>query len=63
MSKLSDLQQRCLQCQRCGHAWLRRKPELPKMCPRCHSLIWNRRDWRKDLQQQMEEIRERDAES
>lgn len=28
-------------CERCGHEWLPRKGEEPKVCPRCKSPYWN----------------------
>jgi len=28
-------------CARCGHKWYLRKPELPRVCPRCKSPYWN----------------------
>lgn len=32
-----------LVCKRCGHQWMPRKPEAPKLCPNpsCHSPRWN----------------------
>jgi len=30
-----------LTCLRCGHTWPPRKPELPKVCPKCKSPYWN----------------------
>lgn len=29
-----------LHCFRCLYDWWRRKPELPKTCPKCHSPYW-----------------------
>lgn len=30
-------------CQRCGHQWVRRRPDQPpRSCPRCHSPYWDR---------------------
>jgi hypothetical protein len=29
-------------CLQCGHSWIRRKPHLPKQCPKCLSYLWNR---------------------
>ena len=33
-----------LTCKRCGHAWMPRKPERPRICPnpRCHSALWEK---------------------
>jgi rRNA maturation endonuclease Nob1 len=28
-------------CERCGHEWLPRKGEEPKVCPKCKSPYWN----------------------
>jgi predicted Zn-ribbon and HTH transcriptional regulator len=30
-----------LLCDRCGHEWLTRRPQLPKICPKCKSIYWN----------------------
>lgn len=29
-------------CQRCGHTWNLRKPELPRVCPKCKSPYWDK---------------------
>jgi hypothetical protein len=29
-------------CARCGHVWVPRKPEHPRVCPRCKSPFWDR---------------------
>lgn len=29
-----------LKCERCGHYWLPRHPEPPKVCPVCKSDKW-----------------------
>jgi len=29
-----------LKCQRCGHEWVPRQPEV-KICPKCKSKYWN----------------------
>ena len=26
---------------RCGHEWLARKPERPRVCPKCKSPYWD----------------------
>lgn len=28
-------------CDRCGHEWLRRGHDDPKVCPQCKSPYWN----------------------
>lgn len=28
-------------CLLCGHEWFPRKPSVPKVCPKCHSTLWN----------------------
>ena len=28
-------------CERCGHDWVTRGIEMPKVCPRCKSPYWN----------------------
>lgn len=30
------------QCQRCGHEWMPRTPNYPKICPKCKSVYWDR---------------------
>ena len=29
-------------CNRCGREWIRRSEKLPRQCPACKSLRWNR---------------------
>jgi hypothetical protein len=29
-------------CKRCSHEWIRRRPDLPKTCPKCKSPYWNK---------------------
>jgi predicted Zn-ribbon and HTH transcriptional regulator len=29
------------QCERCGHKWVPREEEFPKVCPKCKSPYWN----------------------
>ena len=29
------------ECLRCGHKWLPRKIERPRLCPKCHSAYWD----------------------
>ena len=29
-------------CERCGHEWFPRAPELPKVCPKCNSPYWDK---------------------
>jgi len=31
-----------LKCKRCNGEWYPRKPQLPKVCPKCNSPYWNR---------------------
>jgi len=28
-------------CERCGHEWIARGTEEPKVCPKCKSPYWN----------------------
>jgi len=28
-------------CERCGHKWITRKKEMPKVCPKCKSPYWD----------------------
>jgi predicted Zn-ribbon and HTH transcriptional regulator len=32
---------KALECRKCGHSWIPREGELPKVCPRCKSYAWN----------------------
>lgn len=29
-------------CERCGHEWLPRNEEPPRVCPKCKSPYWDR---------------------
>lgn len=29
-------------CERCGHKWIPRNEENPRVCPRCKSPYWDR---------------------
>lgn len=29
------------QCERCGHQWVKRGEDEPKVCPKCKSPYWN----------------------
>lgn len=31
-----------LECKRCGHEWIPRKPQKPKVCPKCKSAYWDK---------------------
>ena len=31
-----------LKCNRCGHTWIPRSPNLPRVCARCNSPYWNK---------------------
>ncbi len=31
-----------LSCSKCEHIWLRRRQALPKKCPSCRSILWNK---------------------
>jgi len=28
-------------CQQCGHTWLKRREQDPKVCPKCKRTDWN----------------------
>jgi predicted Zn-ribbon and HTH transcriptional regulator len=30
------------ECKRCGHKWYPRKPEKPRVCPKCKSPYWDK---------------------
>lgn len=40
-------------CERCGHEWVPRREEEPRVCPSCKSPYWNRP--RKDTGKRSEE--------
>lgn len=29
-------------CQRCDHTWMPRKANIPDVCPKCRSYLWNK---------------------
>lgn len=29
-------------CERCGHQWIPRSEEQPRICPKCKSAYWDR---------------------
>lgn len=29
-------------CERCGHRWVPRRKEYPRVCPRCKSPYWDK---------------------
>lgn len=29
-------------CERCGHKWVPRLKENPRVCPKCHSPYWDK---------------------
>lgn len=31
-----------LNCNRCGHTWYPRSPNLPQQCPKCRNKYWNK---------------------
>lgn len=31
-----------LKCERCGHEWYQRTPQMPRRCAGCKCLYWNR---------------------
>lgn len=33
-----------LKCYRCDYEWIPRKEELPKTCPRCRAITWNKKE-------------------
>jgi predicted Zn-ribbon and HTH transcriptional regulator len=35
-----------LECLRCGHIWIPRKPVEPNNCPKCISPYWNKPKWK-----------------
>ena len=34
-----------LKCRRpgCGHQWIPRRPDMPKVCPKCKQTDWNQK--------------------
>ncbi len=40
--KMNGIKVFYLECLRCGHKWLPRRPVAPKACPKCNSPYWNK---------------------
>lgn len=40
-SKITIKAHQC-QCERCGHCWRTKTDKLPKFCPKCKTIYWNR---------------------
>lgn len=38
----SEVQLTRFGCLRCGHHWIPRKPERPRICPKCKSPYWDK---------------------
>ena len=39
---MADIEVPHLECKRCGHKWIPRTPDYPKVCPKCNSPYWNK---------------------
>lgn len=40
---MNDFNLPTLSCKRCGHKWIPRVAQEPKVCPKCNSPYWNRK--------------------
>jgi Zn finger protein HypA/HybF involved in hydrogenase expression len=29
-------------CERCAHEWIPKKKDVPRFCPKCRSIYWDR---------------------
>lgn len=38
-----DIKIQYLKCNRCGHEWIPRSPNYPKVCAKCNSPYWNKK--------------------
>lgn len=45
-----DLLMPTLECKRCGHIWIPKRPFYPKVCPQCKSPYWNKNYRRADFE-------------
>ena len=43
---MNEIHLTTLKCERCGHAWIPRKPEKPQTCPKCRSPYWHTKRWK-----------------
>ena len=42
MAKKVEIKVLGYRCERCGHEWVPRKENEPKVCPKCKSPYWDR---------------------
>jgi predicted Zn-ribbon and HTH transcriptional regulator len=38
---MAEITLRGYQCERCGHKWVPREEERPRVCPKCKSAYWD----------------------
>lgn len=41
MAKMVDIVVKGFKCLRCGHTWVPRAGEAPRVCPKCKSAWWD----------------------
>ena len=39
---LVDIKVKGYRCERCGHEWIPKGKEEPRVCPKCKSPYWNK---------------------
>lgn len=42
MTEMVNIKVRGFRCFRCGHEWVPKRKEEPRVCPNCHSPYWNK---------------------
>lgn len=42
MTEMVTIKVKGFRCLRCGHEWLPKRKEEPRVCPKCHSPYWNK---------------------
>ena len=39
---MGEINIKAYQCERCGHMWVPRREEKPRVCPKCKSPYWDK---------------------